>query len=65
MLKSINATSTKTVELELDKKTNQTFTKSDLEIYKSIDNTAKKDTLEENKVVLNLFLDLEKILHIH
>ena len=60
MLKSINATSTKTVELELDKKTNQVFTQSDLEIYKSIDNTAKKDTLEENKIVLNLLNDMEK-----
>jgi len=60
MLKAITATSTKTVELELDKKTNQLFTQSDLEIYKSIWNIAEIVENEENKVILKMNSDIEK-----
>ena len=60
MLKNIEATTTKTVELELDKKINKTFTQSDLEIYKSIDNKATKVDNEENKIILELTSDIEK-----
>ena len=60
MLKNIEATTTKTVELELDKKITKTFTQSDLEIYKSVDNKATKVAAEENKVMLELTSNIEK-----
>jgi len=59
-LNSITATSTKTVELEFDKKNNQSFDESDLEIYKSINNTVEKDEKETNKIILKLESNIEK-----
>ncbi len=59
-LKNIIATSTKTIELELDKNINKSFTKSDLEIYKSIDNKSSKIETEENQILVELTNPIEK-----
>lgn len=59
-LKSITATSTKTVELKLDKKVNKIFTDGDLEIYRFIKNNATIVKWETNKVLLKLTKPLEK-----
>ena len=59
-LKNIEATSTKTIELELDKSINKSFTQSDLEIYKSIENKSSKIETEEKKVLLELSSNIEK-----
>jgi len=59
-LKNVVATSTKTVELELDKNMNKTFSQSDLEIYKSITNKSTKVEWEANKVLITLDTPIEK-----
>lgn len=59
-LKNIEATTTKTVDLNFDKKITKDFTQSDLEIYKSIDNKATRVENEKNKIVLELNNNIEK-----
>ncbi|MDQ7022246.1 MAG: hypothetical protein Q9M97_01710 [Candidatus Gracilibacteria bacterium] len=60
LLKSITATSTKTIELELEQKINKVFTSGDLEIYKSIDNKITKVEGENNKILLELTSPIEE-----
>lgn len=56
----INSTSNKTVELKFDKTINNyEELKSDLEIYRSLNNIAKKDENDSKKIILNLDSEIE------